>query len=253
MDMQLSFGLLALALLSGCGSVRFSTSNQTVDARTAVLSGVVVTVTRIPKPWWAPRAVVRRRFASALAEYEAVPGLEQKAFTISDGGKFGGIYQWHSRAEADAWFSPKWFARVKDKYGGGTMEPFTAELALFGPTRIEATPIDARGSSFPLTLTLLELDGASASAKLLLVAAHRSPPGFVRGWVLTGSNGSLAIASLWADRDLAVLANDADRLRRIALATGATAARIEWFEAPVFIDAPARNGATAGEGEVPAR
>jgi len=75
----------------------------------------VVTVVKVKAPWYAPAFLLRRAFRKARPDYEKVAGLRFKYFTISASGPryFGGIYLWASRAQAEAWFSPQWFERVR--------------------------------------------------------------------------------------------------------------------------------------------
>jgi hypothetical protein len=46
-------------------------------------------------------------------------------------GQFGGIYLWGSQANADQWFSPAWYQRVRGSYGkAATLEWFDAPILL---------------------------------------------------------------------------------------------------------------------------
>jgi hypothetical protein len=68
-----------------------------------------------------PRGVSREQAIAAMQktvpQYQALPGLARKYFTISDDGKFGGIYLWNSRAQAQAWFNDAWRAKATATYG----------------------------------------------------------------------------------------------------------------------------------------
>lgn len=78
----------------------------------------IVTITYVKKPWYAWRSLVVKKFKESIPEYEAILGLLQKNYHLTESdGKFGGIYLWASEAEARAWFNPKWFERIVKTYG----------------------------------------------------------------------------------------------------------------------------------------
>ena len=63
----------------------------------------VVAVVRVPKPWYAPRALVVSRMRDTIPDYDKVPGLLFKAYSLGrDSGEFGGLYFWRSREQAQA-------------------------------------------------------------------------------------------------------------------------------------------------------
>src|SRR2546427_472494 len=106
-------------------------AHQAAVPRTDDDATPVVVVTKIPLPWYVPRVVVARKFRDAIPEYEAVPGLAYKYFTIADDAKFGGIYLWNSRAQAKAWFNEAWHARVLAQRGAAAqVTMFDAPLVL---------------------------------------------------------------------------------------------------------------------------
>jgi len=80
--------------------------------------GAAVTITRVQPPWYTARFLIVRGFRKSVPEYQVVPGLARKAYTLAaTDGHFGGVYLWHTRADAEAWFTPAWFSRVRKSYG----------------------------------------------------------------------------------------------------------------------------------------
>ena len=80
----------------------------------------VVVIAKVKAPAAATEAILKAGFAKAIPTYQAIAGLEFKAFSlqkVDDANFFGGIYLWKDKASAEKWFSPEWFARVKATYG----------------------------------------------------------------------------------------------------------------------------------------
>ena len=100
-------------------------------------SGPVAVVVTIPIPAGFPREKVLAGMQQSIPQYQAIPGLARKFFTLSDDGQFGGIYLWRSRTEAQAWFSDAWRAKAKATYGA---EPqvsyFEAPIVIEGPATV---------------------------------------------------------------------------------------------------------------------
>ena len=70
----------------------------------------------LPKP--ITRDEARSIFLSTAPKYRDVPGLLRKTYVLSeDGATVGGVYLWNSRAEAEAMYTPAWYAFVREKYG----------------------------------------------------------------------------------------------------------------------------------------
>jgi hypothetical protein len=103
--------ILAVAMAATMTSTAFA------PATPPAASGPVAVVVSIP----IPRGITREQAVAAMQktvpQYQALPGLTRKYFTISDDGKFGGIYLWSSRAAAQAWFSDAWRAKAAATYG----------------------------------------------------------------------------------------------------------------------------------------
>jgi len=91
----------------------------------------VLTIVRIPTPWYAPRFLVVRRMRESVPLYQSIDGLMHKAYSLSrPDGRFGGIYLWKDLASARAWFTPAWFERVEKERGA------RGDVAFFEVARI---------------------------------------------------------------------------------------------------------------------
>lgn len=77
----------------------------------------LVTIVRVPAPWYAPRSIIARRMEGSIPQYNSVPGLVYKYFTIASEKNIGGIYLWDEAASADAFYNTAWHKRINDTYG----------------------------------------------------------------------------------------------------------------------------------------
>lgn len=74
---------------------------------------IIVVVTFPARPMdGAQAAALLRKTAPA---YQAIPGLQRKYF-IGNERLAGGVYQWESRAAADAYFDADWQDRMQSVY-----------------------------------------------------------------------------------------------------------------------------------------
>lgn len=70
----------------------------------------------LPAPWSLAEAA--QVFHSTAPKYLDRPGLIRKHYFLAEGGnKAGGVYLWHSRADAEACYTSAWKAMVAQKYG----------------------------------------------------------------------------------------------------------------------------------------
>jgi hypothetical protein len=147
----------------------------------------VVTIVRVAKPWYAPDFYVRGAFAKAVPQYQSIPGLVHKSFTLSADGRLGGIYQWRDRAAAEAWFNPAWFARVRERYGvDGTVSFYTLQSA------------EVAGST-----ALVTDSPAVATLRTQVVPAAALPDSALRRYRLTDAAGAHWELVLWRDAEAA--------------------------------------------------
>jgi hypothetical protein len=56
-------------------------------------------------------------FEAAVPTYRKVPGLLRKAFVLDGAGRFGGVYLWASRADADRHYDSAWREDARRRYG----------------------------------------------------------------------------------------------------------------------------------------
>ncbi|WP_407524698.1 hypothetical protein PDL71_02165 [Lacibacter sp. MH-610] len=96
----------------------FNQKNHTMNMNGSSVDTVqTITITKVETPWYATRNMIIKRFEAAIPDYEKIPGLNAKSFSLSSSGSyFGGIYYWNSKQTAEAWFNPGWFETVKKKY-----------------------------------------------------------------------------------------------------------------------------------------
>lgn len=77
----------------------------------------VAVLVAVPVPAAMPRPQLEAAFRAAVPDYQRLPGLVRKYFTIGDDGRAGGIYLWSSRAAAQAWYNDAWKAGVAKRWG----------------------------------------------------------------------------------------------------------------------------------------
>jgi hypothetical protein len=223
--------VLLLAGLAACGA-----SHYELDTPTSVADPgpQAVGIVRIDAPWYAPRFVIARKFRAAVPEYEALPDLEAKFFTISDDKRFGGIYLWSTRAAAEAFYSDAWRSGIRERRGvDPDLVVMDAPFVVRGDAAIHGEPLGERSIDYPGTATLVlwSLDsGTAIDAARALAAELRSSKGLVRGAALVG-DGHVGFVALWATRDLAEAALES--IHHPGLKT-------TFFDAPVIIDASLR-------------
>jgi hypothetical protein len=192
--------LLPLALLAACATLPQAAVPARMKER-ALGASAVVTITKVPPPWYAARFLIVRGFRKAVPEYQAAPGLQIKQFSIASDGRFGGVYLWKDKASAEAWFSPKWFERVKRTYGR------EGEVRYLEVTR--------------------SLDGQTAAVEEGPMAVAIAP-GALESYA--GAKG------LRSARQAGALVVSAWSSREAGAAVVGSGADVEWFDSPVALD-----------------
>ena len=115
--------------------------DNTAGARVAGDSSMATIVT-IPTPPGITRERLVTEFQAALPTYRRVEGLLRKYFIVTGDGRFGGVYLWRTRADADRWFDTAWHERVRRTYGSdAALEWFDVPILL--PTATTSTPVAA--------------------------------------------------------------------------------------------------------------
>jgi hypothetical protein len=221
--------LLTVSTLAmiGCGTTAQPMSRATGPLQLGAPTDHAVVIVRIPAPWYAPNFMIRRKFAQAAPEFQRVPGLLRKYFTITDNRLFGGIYLWDTRSIADAFFSPAWHERMVKKYGHPAQvdvfdAPFVVEGASSAAEDAVALLIRISGST---------TDTADQRLERTMQALYPAA-GLVRTYLLRSSDHGPAALTLWTNREAA----------KAFLATAAAppADTLTWFSAPVLIEGTAR-------------
>ena len=114
--MIITWMLLILTIL-GCGSNDSFKAQKSMAGQQKDVSKMI-TITKIKKPWYAPKGVVVKKMKETIPVYRQVKGLVEKNYSFAEGTKdFGGIYHWTSENEARAWFNKQWFDNIGEKYG----------------------------------------------------------------------------------------------------------------------------------------
>ncbi|GIZ50283.1 hypothetical protein [Noviherbaspirillum aridicola] len=79
---------------------------------------MITAITTFQLPQAITREEARRIFLSTAPKYLDAAGLFRKCYILSaDGRTAGGVYLWHSRAEAEAMYTEDWRVFVREKYG----------------------------------------------------------------------------------------------------------------------------------------
>jgi heme-degrading monooxygenase HmoA len=221
---------LVLAVAAGTAAA------QTVDAPAAAPVPTVAIVT-VPKPWYVPQFVIAGKMRDTIPQYAAMPGLAFKMYSFAQAdGQFGGLYFWRSRAEAQAWFNPAWFERVRRQRGvEGTVRLFDAPVSVDAPAG--APRADDHGS-YVATLVLLPTPAGTTRARLeaafrAAVPEYRGVPGLLRKHFIASDDGRFGGVYLWRDRAAADAWFNAawhERVRR----QYAAEAHMEWFDVPIL-------------------
>jgi Putative mono-oxygenase ydhR len=207
-----------------------------------------VVVVKVPKPWYAPNALVVRKMRKALPQYQRIPGLTFKIFTLArPEGEFGGVYLWQDRASAEAWFTSAWHARVRKERGvEADVRMFDAPLAFAAPAAA-AAKLDTLEDAV-LTLVTVATPAQTSREDLrrgfaAAAAIERNAPGLLRKYAVV-ANGRSGGAYLWRDEASARAWFDARWQAKMRELHGAVP-QVEWFDAPILLPstAPANRAA----------
>jgi heme-degrading monooxygenase HmoA len=231
----------ASLVLSGAASAQVAApADKPLDA------GIpVVVIVKVPKPWYAPRALVTSKMRDTIPEYARLNGLAFKAFSFErQSGDFGGVYYWRDAGSAQTWFNPAWFERVKKERGADAQVRY-----LDAPLSIDNTPGGTPANSdstavvtvvdiaTPAGLTRERLSAEFTAA----VPTYQKIPGLLRKHFTMTSN-TFGGVYVWKDEASAkAWFNTAwhERLRK----TYGQDAKIEWFDTPILL--PTQNASNA--------
>jgi heme-degrading monooxygenase HmoA len=206
----------------------------------------VVVIVRVPKPWYAPRSAVAAKMRDTVPQYARLPGLLFKAYSFErDRGDYGGVYYWRSRAEAEAWFNPAWFERVRKERG------VEAQLrVLDAPLSIDNQPggtAAAHDGPYVVTVVDVVVQAGMTRERLLAlfkqsVPEHQQAPGLLRKHYTVAEGGAgFGGVYLWRDEAAARAWHNEAWLAKAQQRSGAPA-RITWFDTPILL--PTQDAAT---------
>jgi heme-degrading monooxygenase HmoA len=201
----------------------------------------VVVIVKVAKPWYAPNFLVVRKMRAALPQYQRIPGLTYKIFSLArPGGEFGGIYLWQDRASAEAWFNPAWYRRVKTERGvDADVRMFDAPMMLdnisFATDETSVSSVE----DAVVTLVTLPVPAGTAREQTLRgfeaeMAIERRAPGLLRRYAIITGEGRFGGAYLWRDEAAAKRWFDAAWLRKAKELYGREP-QVEWFDAPILV------------------
>jgi hypothetical protein len=197
----------------------------------------VVALVKVPKPWYAPKAYVIGKFRDAVPQYDAVPGLQYKYFTLSDDGTFGGLYLWNSRTQADGWFNDAWHARVlKERGVRGDVTLFDAPVVLDNMLDNAGAAADGQAVA---TIVRIPIPAGVGRERLIAefnkaLPTYQAVPGLARKYFIITQDGKFGGVYLWTSRAAAQTFYSAAWHERVR-ATYGSAADVAWFDAPVVL------------------
>ncbi len=197
----------------------------------ATVNGPAVVIVKVPKPWYAPTWLVERKMRDAIPQYQRITGLSFKIFSFArPGAEFGGIYLWHDRATAQAWFGPAWYKRVRDERG---VEP---QVRIHDTTQVvdrtSGVELDAVEEAVVTVITRKKAGGGTGKGADAPLVDHQRP-GLLRAYLIDTSDDRTGGVYLWRDEAAAKRALNAAWQREQRTLYGSSP-RIEWFDAPIL-------------------
>jgi hypothetical protein len=128
-------------------------------AQTVAKEAVIVKVKAPPQ---FTDELLKQGFLKAVPIYQAIDGLEFKAFSINqtaDKKFFGGVYLWENKDKADKWFTPQWAEKAKQTYGS---EPVVERFEVIKDTSFKIESFDIKSDK---TVSLLLKNLSEKEAK----------------------------------------------------------------------------------------
>lgn len=232
---QLTLAAVATSLLITVSTASAQTPTPTdkpLDAGTPV-----VVIVKVPKPWYAPKAVVTSKMRDTIPDYARLDGLGFKAFSFErQSGDFGGVYYWRDATSAQTWFNPTWFGRVKKERGAD------AQVRFFdAPLSIDNTPGGTPAntdSTAVVTLVKITTPAGITRERLNAEFAAAMPlylkiPGLLRKHFIVTSTAFGGVY-VWKDEASAKNWFNTAWHERVRKTYGQDA-KIEWFDTPILL------------------
>ena len=214
------------------------TQAQTLADPSSGPAATVVAIVKVPKPWYAPRALVVSKMRDTLPQYAQLPGLRYKAFSFArEDGDFGGLYYWQDAASARAWFNAAWFERVRKERGvEGQVRFFDALISIDNTPG--GTPQDIDSAAVG-TLVEIAIPAGVGRDRLYAefkaaVPTYQKVPGLLRKHFIVSEAGTFGGLYLWKDEASAKAWFNAAWHERVKTTYG-TPAKIEWFDTPILL------------------
>jgi hypothetical protein len=236
----------------GCGGADFSLH----DAPPLPAPGAhTIAIVRVHAPWYAPRFAIVGKFRDAIPEYERIVGLDNKYFSISDQRDYGGIYDWQSRAQAEAYYSDAWRSGIRARRG---VEPeltiLDAPFSVSGRASPRGEPVGRRALRYPAAAALVTwISGAERATETLLdnlrSLGEADETAFMRAYVVaTVHRGErrVGVFGVWPSAAQARRALSQDSLAVLTRGLALSEAESTAFEVPILIDGELRAASEAG-------
>jgi hypothetical protein len=161
----------------------------------------VITMTRLPVPWYAPKFLVKSKMVDSIPEYAAIQGLKQKIYSIEETTNlFGGIYLWENQKSANDWFSPEWFTRVNKKYGGDNKVSILKAIFIYNKEIIEAVDRNEHWTNVSIYSINKSRDAEISNFFKSKIQSFQNQKGLQALWVASDSNSKIMLIELWSDR-----------------------------------------------------
>jgi hypothetical protein len=201
-------------------------------------SSAVAVIVKVPKPWYAPKSAVVSKMRDTMAQYDSVPGLAFKAFSLAQAdNQFGGIYLWKDLASAKAWFSPAWFERVEKERGAkGDVRFFEVPVAIDNTPG--GTPMNADSPGVGTLVTITKPQGVTKQRLFkefeAAIPIYQKVPGLLRKYFIVTEDGKFGGIYIWKDQ---ASAREwlSDGWRDRVLRTYGAQPTIEWFDTPILL------------------
>lgn len=226
----------------------------------------VVAIVRVPKPWYAPKALVTKKMQDTIPEYANLPGLIFKAYSFErQSSDYGGVYLWSNREQAEARFNAAWYERVQRRQGRSSkVGLFDAPMAWFdslwpaqpiaekvgvemvrlfdAPVVIDNTPDGIANDNASGTITtLVEIPLAIGISRENVVAkfvdaapSYKAVPGLLRKYFIISNTGTFGGVYLWKDEASAQAWFTQSWKDRVVKTYGKPAS-VEWFDTPILL------------------
>ena len=209
-------------------------------------SSPVAVVVKVPTPWYAPRFLVTNKMRDTIPQYQAIAGLNFKAFSFAKSdGHYGGIYLWKDLDAARAWFTPQWFERVKQERGAAA-NVRVVEVVLALDNTPGGTPADANSSAVATMVEIPVPAGVSkermAQGFAAAVPGFQKVPGLLRKYFITTADGKFGGIYIWKD-EASANAWFTPAWRDRVLKEYGQPASLEWFDTPILLPGQDAGGA----------